>query len=272
MAKLALYNQDLYVADGYVVDGYVKTYNIYGDYVLKAISRLTSQFDLSILLQGLVAAIVKPLDELQGHADSIKSERWIDTAIGKQLDGCGYIVGEMRQGRDDDAYREALRFRVFVNISKGTPSALIQGLKFLTSPSDVQYIEQYPATAILFTNGPIVPTEIQSQIQDLSPAGISDVPVCVSYTAKPFRFAKTPPPGELFVNMKQDYLTANGADITVSTGAESNGSATLGGIAPADLSVNGYLLDINGLYSLAVHSSNHQTMLDSGYHATGVLQ
>lgn len=241
-------------------------------YVEKALSRLTSQFQQSPLVLALMEAIIKPLDELQAQADAIKTERWIDNAIGKQLDGCGYIVGEMRQGRDDDAYREAIRFRVFVNISKGTTSAFIQGLKFLTSPSDVQYIEQYPATAILFTNGPIVPTEIQSQIQDLSPAGISDVPVCVSYTAKPFRFAKTPPPGELFVNMKQDYLTANGADITVSTGAESSGSATLGGVAPADLDVNGYLLDINGLYSLAVHSSNHQTMLDSGYHATGVFQ
>ena len=272
MANLALNNQSFYVVDDYVVSDYVRVNSVYGDYVIQAISRLTSQFDSSILLQGLVAAIVGPLDDLQGEADSIKTERWIDTAIGKQLDGCGYIVGELRQGRNDDDYRDGIKFRVFVNVSKGTPSALIQGLDFLTDPSDAQYLEMYPATSILFTNGYRIPSNIHDQMQDLSPAGLSDVPVCVSYTEKPFRFTKSPPPGELFVNGKADYLTANGADITVSTGSESADGSSFGGIVPADLFVNDFLLDINGMYSLSVHSVNHQTLLDSGYHATGVFQ
>ena len=241
-------------------------------YVETALSRLTSQFQSSPLVKGLLEAIIKQLDDLQSSADSIKTERWIDTAIGKQLDGLGYLVNELRQGRNDDDYRDAIKFRIFVNVSKGTPSALIDGLKFLVDSTDNQYIEQYPATAILFTNGYSVPNGIQSQMQDLAPASISDVPVCVSYTEKPFRFSKTPQPGELFVNGKQDYLTANGADITVSMVDQINGGATLGGIVPADLFVNEYMLDINGLYSLSVHAENHQVLLDSGYHATGVFQ
>ncbi len=242
-------------------------------YVEKALSRITSEFQNSPLLLAMLAAIIKPLDDLQADADEIKTKRWIDTAEGKQLDGCGYIVGELRQGRDDEAYRQGIKFRVFVNVSEGTPQALIRGLKYLTSPSDVQYLEMYPATAILFTDGVGFGTDLHDTIQDLAPAGISDVPVCVSYAAKPFRFNKQPPDGELFVNMKQDYLTANGSDITVSLGAIADSSGSrFGGVAPSDLMMNGdYLLDVNGSI-LVVHSNNHSILLDSGHHLTGVFQ
>ena len=189
------------------------------DYAAIAVPRLTGQFEGSPKLRAIVAAIVSQLTTLESVADSLMSDRWIDTAIGKQLDGCGHIVGELRQGRDDDAYRAAIKFRVFVNISKGTPTDLIRGLKFLTDPTDCQHLEAYPATSLLFTNGFFVDSKIQSTMQDMAPAAISIVPVAVSFADRPFRFSKSPPPGELFVNNATSYLTANGSDIQVSQGA-----------------------------------------------------
>lgn len=118
-----------------------------------ALTRLTSEFQNSEKVKGLLSAIVKPLDALKADYDAIKTERWIDTAIGKQLDGCGAIVLEPRSGRSDEEYRAAIKFRVFVNRSSGTPQDLIKALKYFIASDDVQYLESYPATAILFADG-----------------------------------------------------------------------------------------------------------------------
>lgn len=243
----------------------------YLDYAAIALSRLTNQFENSPRLQALVAAMVAPIRVLEETAYDIKTKRWIDTAEGKQLDGAGYIVGETRLGRDDATYREAIKFRIFVNTSNATPRDLIRGLRFLTSPDNVQYIEQRPATAMLFTDGPKVSQQIQQVMQSLAPAAISNVPVMVSYARKdPFRFGRESPPGELFVNGDASYLTGNGSDIQVQVSSAASG-ARLGGIAIADLFVGDFMLDIAGP-TLAIDSPNHNVMIESGYHLVGVYQ
>lgn len=241
------------------------------DHVATALARLTSQFDKSERLRGLVAAMVGQLPALEVDAQSLREERWIETAIGAQLDGCGAIVGEARRGRDDEAYRAALRFRVFVNISKGTPTDLIRALKFLTSPTDCQYIELQPATAILFTDGLTIPSDVQAAIQELAPAGVSTVPVAVSYGAPPARFGREPPPGELFVNGGASYLTANGSDIQVTGANSAQRSGGFGGAIPSVLSVGGGagLLDVGG-FELAIYNPN--TLVTVGQqHLSGVF-
>jgi len=239
-------------------------------YVSDALSRITSQFEQSPKVLALLAAIVGPLDSLQLESDSIKTERWIDTAIGAQLDGCGAIVGETRQGRDDDSYRAAIRFRVFVNVSEGTSGALIKGLKYLVLSDEYQYIEAYPATAILFANGPFVPSGIQSQIQDLAPAAISDVPVLVSYTEKPFRFVRSvnlP----TFKTSTGNFFKLNGKKFRMNTASVSSDGPTLSGIAHGVFAVNSLRFKINGK-RIRIHSMNNDVILDSGYHLTGVFQ
>lgn len=240
------------------------------DYAAIAVPRLTGQFENSPKLRAIVAAIVSQLTTLENVADSLMSDRWIDTAIGAQLDGCGYIVGEQRSGRNDNEYRKAIKFRVFVNVSKGTPNNLVDGLKFLTDPTDAQYQEAYPATALLFTNGYFVDYTIQNTMQDISPAGISTVPVAVSFADRPFRFSKGPAPGELFVDNATSYLTANGSDIQVSSGALLTGAATLGGVVPAELDVGIGYLDVGGP-TLAVYNPNSLNTIGH-YNLTGVFQ
>ena len=241
------------------------------DYITIGQGRLTNQFSEKPLIRALTGAMLAPLTESEAVADQLRSERWISTAIGKQLDGCGYIVGESRMGRDDDSYRAAILFRVFVNTSNATPENLIHGLRYLTSPDDIQYIEQYPATAMLFTDGPNVQDDIQTVMQDLAPSAISQVPIMVSFShAKPFRFSKEPDNRLLNIG-EGTRLTANGNRISISPSEETDNGPRLGGIAPAFMTANGSKLKA-GPGRLRINSPNHQTIIESGYHLTGLYQ
>lgn len=186
-----------YVASGYVIPGYVEQQLDAIEYAATGVSRLTNQFQQSEKLRSLLFAILSPLDEIKQILVQLKNERWIDTAAGKQLDGAGYIVGESRKGRDDDAYRQAIKFRIFINISKATPPDLIQALRFVTQPSDIQYLENWPATFHLFTNGFGADSAIAGFMQDLSPAAITNVDVAVSYGEKPLRLSDDQDESEL---------------------------------------------------------------------------
>jgi hypothetical protein len=239
------------------------------DYEAIALSRLTGQFANSPKVNALMAQIVGPLTLVEDDADTLKTDRWIATAIGKQLDGVGAIVGEPRNGRDDDSYRRAIQFRVFVNISNGTPRDLIQGLVFLTQPTDSQYLEIYPATINVFTNGFFVDIKTAAAMRDLSPVAVRTV-LTVSFADKPFRFGRSQPLGELFVNMGNSYLEANGSDIQVTDSLTPTTGSGLGGCVPAELDVGIGYLDVGGP-TLAVYSPNYLNTLGH-YNLTGVFE
>lgn len=239
------------------------------DYSAIADARLTNQFQEKPLVKALNSAMVAPLSSSESLADDVKSNRWVNNAVGVQLDKLGSIVGESRLGRNDDDYRVGILFRIFVNTSNATPHDMMQGLALLTSPSDMQHIEQYPATAMMFTNGASIPKDIRNVMQGLAPAAISDVQVLVTFAnAPPFRFSRDPIPSELFVNLDADYLVANGSDIQISGAAKTTG-ATLGGLAPADLDVNGFMLDV-GVGTLSINDANNNVVIESGYHLPGL--
>jgi len=161
------------------------------DYEALALSRLTSFFEGKPRVREVVGSLPVQLTILESVADQVKNERSIDTAIGIQLDKVGAIVGERRLGRLDEEYRRAIRLRTFINTSKGRPSDLIFAVKESTQASNVQYFESYPATVLLHTNGYEANKELQKTIQDVSPAAIFDVPISVSFGAKPFRLIGT---------------------------------------------------------------------------------
>ena len=236
-----------------------------------AIDRIVNQFSNSPKVQALMQAIVAPLETIEGDIDALKNQRWIDTAIGKQLDGCGYIVGELRRGRIDDDYRDAILFRIFVNTSKATPPDMIHGLDYLTKPDDLQYMEQYPATVFMLTNGPVVPTDIQRTMQGLAPAAISDVQVMVTYTAKPFRFSSSDENNELFVNDDADYLTIEGADWVIQSANTTNKGSRLSGLTATDFVVeDSFFMGLDDGSELVLNDKNSSVIIDSGYHLTGL--
>lgn len=243
------------------------------DYAAIAVPRLTGQFGESPNLQGFVGAIVAPLTDIETQFDALKNDRWIASAYGAQLDGAGSIVGEARFGRTDTAYRNAIRFRVFINTSKGSPTDIIRGVKYLTAPTDTQYIEAFPATALVFTNGLFVDYTIQAAIQEITPAAVSTVPVMVSFASPVFRFGSISNLADFFVNQggPSQYLGVNGGSLQV-TGSNTapSGTAGLGGVVPAELDIGGFALDVEGS-ELVVYDPD-STLLIGRYKLAGVFQ
>lgn len=151
------------------------------DLVALALTRITGQFYNSPKLLAALEAIIAPLNVAELDLDDLKTKRWLDTAFGVQLDGLGSLVGERREGRDDETYREALRFRVFINTSQATPPDIMFALRYLTKSDNLQYLESYPATFYLYCDGYSITTLIPAVMQDLSPAAVANVTICVSY-------------------------------------------------------------------------------------------
>ena len=243
------------------------------DYPAIAVPRLTGQFGESPNLQGFVGAIVAPLTDIEVQFDALTSDRWIATAYGAQLDGAGSIVGEARFGRTDAAYRDAIWFRVFINTSKGSPTDLIRGVKYLTAPTDAQYIEAFPATAIVFTNGLFVDYAIQAAIQEITPAAVSTVPVLVSFASPVFRFGSVAALSDFFINQggASQYLSVNGGNLQVTANlAAPAGTSGFGGVVPSELDLGGFALDVEG--SDFVVYDPDSAILIGRYKLAGVFQ
>lgn len=76
-------------------------------------------------VQLLVAAFAAPAQDVENALQQLLLQRWIDTAVGVQLDQLGEIVGQSRQGLDDDDYRRFCRARILTNRSDGRFETLI---------------------------------------------------------------------------------------------------------------------------------------------------
>ena len=173
------------------------------NHVQRAIALLAGQFQQSLLdgeysrFQRLIQALVTQFQEIDNVNQELKFNRSIDTSEGVQLDGLGQILGLARlPDESDDAYREKLKFQIFINKSNGTPEEVIAILKFLTKASKVRYHEYYPAAFQMDTDGmtfSIPPEELVSAIQSVSPAAIQYTPITATYGVPlPFVFSQDP--------------------------------------------------------------------------------
>jgi hypothetical protein len=70
-------------------------------------------------IEKLLAVIVSPAQDIEDALQQLKAERFVDTAVGSQLDIIGRIVGQPREGLVDDDYRRYIRARIAANSSSG---------------------------------------------------------------------------------------------------------------------------------------------------------
>ena len=166
----------------------------------RALALLASQFRDQKLngeltnLQKLIKILSVPAQELQYLNEQLLTERWLNIAVGVQLDELGIILGLPRNpGESDNDYRERLQFQIFINISNGTPEDVIRALAFLTKSTHIDYIERSPAFFQMGTDGltfPEPPNELNDAIFAMSPAGVNYAPIIATYGAEiPFEFS-----------------------------------------------------------------------------------
>jgi hypothetical protein len=99
----------------------------------------------------------------------------LDTATGATLDFLGAIVGELRNDRDDDEYRVAVKLRLMVNRSEGTVEELL-AILVLADPDLVFTLREYwPASIILRWTGAftrLAAPDLFVLMQQAKPAGV----------------------------------------------------------------------------------------------------
>lgn len=136
-------------------------------------------------LQKLLKVLVTAAQRLEDAKWQLKTERWLSTAFGVQLDEIGVILGLPRNSNEsDEDYRERLQFQIFINITSGTPEEVMAVLAFLTNATHTNYHDIGIAAFQLETNGlkfPNPPNELNDAIFQVSPAGVNYAPIVATY-------------------------------------------------------------------------------------------
>lgn len=143
---------------------------------LIAWNNFTAQFGNSPRLESVVRALYAPMNMSQEALRQLLEERWLDTAVGAQLDGIGEIVGQSREIDDtvfvpffgfvgqpnimgfgqarlrrqeepavggstrllDAEYRKVLYWKIAVNNGHGTAPEIARALSFIFDAADIR--------------------------------------------------------------------------------------------------------------------------------------
>jgi hypothetical protein len=106
-------------------------------------------------IEKLLGILIEPSQSVEDALQQLMYYRFVDTAVGAQLDIIGRIVGQSRDGLSDDDYRRYIRARVAVNNSNGTFKDLLT-VAFLVVYDETAYFEATNsgiATVILRVRG-----------------------------------------------------------------------------------------------------------------------
>lgn len=170
-------------------------------HVQDAINRLWEQFKGIASIEALISAFTQDIQVLEDSFDDLVTDRFIETAIGVQLDLLGDIVGQLRDDLDDVAYRLRIKIRIIQNLSEGEPERVIQVYKFLLNASTVFYGELYPAAIYLVGAGSIPPGQeamVKENIERILPATVVLEFFAHADFERPFKFAGIQPIGRGF--------------------------------------------------------------------------
>ncbi len=86
----------------------------------RALERLPVQHRGKTNITLMIETHTGPIQDLENVMQDMLTQRSVDTAVGTQLDIIGKIVGQPRDGFDDDDYRRLVRARIAANRSQGT--------------------------------------------------------------------------------------------------------------------------------------------------------
>lgn len=157
--------------------------------ILGIITDLLEQFKGKPNIEALCDVFDKQIKELTDAFDAIQYETSLDTAVGKQLDRIGDILGLTRaeaallcgesiqfEVLNDERYRKYLKYAAYRSSNGCTYYDLIDALKAVWGDSGtIKYIENknYPATIILDLSTGDGETLHLGDIPAIKPAGVN---------------------------------------------------------------------------------------------------
>lgn len=122
------------------------------DHEEQALARLVSQFKGKVRIEGIIQTLCNGQQQIEDEFYKLLTLRWVSSATGAQLDIIGAIVGQPRQGSGDTAYRIAIRGKIGINTSDGTPEDAITVFQLLFGATDVMLQEHFPGVVEIFAN------------------------------------------------------------------------------------------------------------------------
>lgn len=123
---------------------------------------------VEIALADLLTAWLAGAQSLEAAFQQLLTQRNIETAVGAQLDVIGKLVGQPRDGLDDDTYRRYIRARITTNRSSGTVGDALKIARLLLGEPVPQLILNNWGTAAyeLVVEGASIPTALAQVIID----------------------------------------------------------------------------------------------------------
>ena len=132
------------------------------DYILLLESDLLEQFREKTVISKFIEVIGRQLNELSSFFSALNTERMLETAVGKQLDGIGDIVNlsrkEARKATGglidysiDENYRNALQHKIIRNTTNCSFRDLDSAIRLLfngENPFTLRDAADHPATII----------------------------------------------------------------------------------------------------------------------------
>ena len=102
-----------------------------------AVARLLHQYKGAANIEGLLGVYGTQVQELEDATHAMLLNRTLENATGDQLDALGEIVGQERQGADDEDYRIKLKFRIGVNVSEATLNEVATLFKLISGKDEI---------------------------------------------------------------------------------------------------------------------------------------
>lgn len=142
---------------------------------------------------AILTAMLRQVQKLEDAAKAVMLSRFLGVANGVHLDALGRLAGEARLGREDIAYRKAIRLRIFINGSSGRPEDLIYVARQITGFSVVNYYDVPQESGAGGNFRLVIPGwtpddgSLLAFLQSISPGGVRLVSVTESPDYEPFR-------------------------------------------------------------------------------------
>lgn len=142
---------------------------------------LLQQFKGKTNWEALLGAWAVSIQYVEDMLYQLFSQRGVDTAVGRQLDVLGAIVGETRNNATDEGFRIRIKTRIIRNVSSGTVDSILLAFDLLfTDTYSFVLTESFPGevmfevanTSIYGNVSDSQAADYLSVLKDLVPAGV----------------------------------------------------------------------------------------------------
>jgi hypothetical protein len=134
----------------------------------RAAANMLQQDQERAKLQAFVRIALEEVQLIRNVSQDLYEGWMLENATGFLLDALGWIVGEARQGRDDDLYRIWIRIRIIANRSNGKIADSLKVARLLVEETaTVKYVPDYPAAYVIEITNSAFDEAVMKQVLNL---------------------------------------------------------------------------------------------------------